>query len=177
MPCNVALFICIAHLCMLCGLTKPCSLPQGGAPGSPAAAAASAAAAVAARLTASRGGPAPAAAAGPYGGGGFVPPAGAPGGFPGGAPGGAPPGPKPDWTEHTAPDGRKYYYNSRTKQSSWEKPEELKTPAVGGVGWGVGGLAGWASEGERGMDRRRPFPGAVFMSLLCVARKDASTKL
>ncbi|KAL4420342.1 hypothetical protein ABPG77_006149 [Micractinium sp. CCAP 211/92] len=101
----------------------------GGAPGSPAAAAASAAAAVAARLTASRGGPAPAAAAGPYGGGGFVPPAGAPGGFPGGAPGGVPSGPKPDWTEHTAPDGRKYYYNSRTKQSSWEKPEELKTPA------------------------------------------------
>lgn len=32
-----------------------------------------------------------------------------------------------DWTEHTAPDGRLYYYNSVTKQSSWEKPDELKT--------------------------------------------------
>ena len=33
------------------------------------------------------------------------------------------------WTEHKAPDGRCYYYNAATKQSSWEKPEELKTPA------------------------------------------------
>ncbi|XP_078490152.1 uncharacterized protein LOC100186266 isoform X2 [Ciona intestinalis] len=34
-----------------------------------------------------------------------------------------------DWTEHTAPDGRKYFYNVQTKQSKWEKPEELKTEA------------------------------------------------
>lgn len=33
-----------------------------------------------------------------------------------------------DWQEHTAPDGRKYYYNKKTKQSSWEKPFELMTP-------------------------------------------------
>lgn len=26
------------------------------------------------------------------------------------------------WTEHTAPDGRKYYYNATLKKSSWEKP-------------------------------------------------------
>lgn len=32
-----------------------------------------------------------------------------------------------DWTEHKAPDGRSYYYNSVTKQSAWEKPDELKT--------------------------------------------------
>ncbi|XP_063235647.1 pre-mRNA-processing factor 40 homolog A isoform X2 [Bacillus rossius redtenbacheri] len=36
---------------------------------------------------------------------------------------------KCDWTEHKAPDGRTYYYNSVTKQSLWEKPDELKTPA------------------------------------------------
>uniref|UniRef100_F6R4T5 Uncharacterized protein n=1 Tax=Ciona intestinalis TaxID=7719 RepID=F6R4T5_CIOIN len=36
---------------------------------------------------------------------------------------------KTDWTEHTAPDGRKYFYNVQTKQSKWEKPEELKTEA------------------------------------------------
>ncbi|CAH0771100.1 unnamed protein product [Bemisia tabaci] len=36
---------------------------------------------------------------------------------------------KSDWSEHTAPGGRVYYYNSVTKQSLWEKPEELKTPA------------------------------------------------
>jgi pre-mRNA-processing factor 40 len=33
-----------------------------------------------------------------------------------------------DWQEHTSADGRKYYYNKRTKQSNWEKPLELMTP-------------------------------------------------
>ncbi|KAL5006562.1 hypothetical protein ScPMuIL_015368 [Solemya velum] len=33
------------------------------------------------------------------------------------------------WSEHKAPDGRTYYYNNVTKQSSWEKPDDLKTPA------------------------------------------------
>ncbi|XP_071737629.1 pre-mRNA-processing protein 40A [Rutidosis leptorrhynchoides] len=33
-----------------------------------------------------------------------------------------------DWQEYTAADGRRYYYNKRTKQSSWEKPPELMTP-------------------------------------------------
>ncbi|XP_042307615.1 pre-mRNA-processing factor 40 homolog B isoform X2 [Sceloporus undulatus] len=36
---------------------------------------------------------------------------------------------KPAWSEHRAPDGRVYYYNSETKQSSWEKPDELKSKA------------------------------------------------
>ncbi|XP_072265713.1 pre-mRNA-processing factor 40 homolog B isoform X3 [Pyxicephalus adspersus] len=31
------------------------------------------------------------------------------------------------WTEHKAPDGRTYYYNTETKQSTWEKPDELKS--------------------------------------------------
>lgn len=35
---------------------------------------------------------------------------------------------KSAWGEHKAPDGRTYYYNIVTKESSWEKPEELKTP-------------------------------------------------
>jgi hypothetical protein len=39
--------------------------------------------------------------------------------------------PKSDWTEHNAPDGkRKYYFNSKTQQSTWIKPEELMTPEV-----------------------------------------------
>lgn len=33
------------------------------------------------------------------------------------------------WSEHKAPDGRTYYYNSVTKQSSWQKPDQLKTSA------------------------------------------------
>ncbi|XP_062112262.1 pre-mRNA-processing protein 40B-like [Humulus lupulus] len=33
-----------------------------------------------------------------------------------------------EWIEHTSPDGRKYYYNRRTKLSSWEKPIDLMTP-------------------------------------------------
>lgn len=31
------------------------------------------------------------------------------------------------WTEHTAPDGRKYYYHKAKGVSAWAKPEELKT--------------------------------------------------
>ncbi|XP_078259997.1 pre-mRNA-processing factor 40 homolog A isoform X1 [Rhinoraja longicauda] len=33
------------------------------------------------------------------------------------------------WTEHKSPDGRTYFYNSETKQSTWEKPDELKSHA------------------------------------------------
>lgn len=33
------------------------------------------------------------------------------------------------WSKHTSPDGRTYYYNTETKQSSWSKPDELKTPS------------------------------------------------
>ncbi|KAK6916305.1 FF domain [Dillenia turbinata] len=33
-----------------------------------------------------------------------------------------------DWIEHNSSDGRRYYYNRRTKLSSWEKPFDLMTP-------------------------------------------------
>ncbi|KAI9024063.1 hypothetical protein DFJ74DRAFT_705791 [Hyaloraphidium curvatum] len=32
------------------------------------------------------------------------------------------------WTTHTTSDGRTYYFNSQSKITTWEKPEELKTP-------------------------------------------------
>ncbi|CDY34447.1 BnaC01g21860D [Brassica napus] len=32
---------------------------------------------------------------------------------------------KCNWTEHTSPDGFKYYYNGQTGESKWEKPEEM----------------------------------------------------
>uniref|UniRef100_A0A1J3JQF4 Pre-mRNA-processing protein 40B n=1 Tax=Noccaea caerulescens TaxID=107243 RepID=A0A1J3JQF4_NOCCA len=32
-----------------------------------------------------------------------------------------------DWIEHTSADGRTYFFNKRTKQSTWEKPVELMT--------------------------------------------------
>uniref|UniRef100_A0A669EMQ7 Pre-mRNA-processing factor 40 homolog A n=1 Tax=Oreochromis niloticus TaxID=8128 RepID=A0A669EMQ7_ORENI len=35
------------------------------------------------------------------------------------------------WTEHKSLDGKTYYYNTETKQSTWEKPDELKSPAEG----------------------------------------------
>jgi len=35
--------------------------------------------------------------------------------------------PKKAWTQHTAPDGRTYYFNSESKTSLWTKPEDLKT--------------------------------------------------
>lgn len=37
--------------------------------------------------------------------------------------------PEQAWTEHISPDGRIYYYNILTKESTWEKPNELKTLA------------------------------------------------
>uniref|UniRef100_A0A671R049 Pre-mRNA-processing factor 40 homolog A-like n=1 Tax=Sinocyclocheilus anshuiensis TaxID=1608454 RepID=A0A671R049_9TELE len=40
-----------------------------------------------------------------------------------------PTGPKSVWTEHKSLDGKTYYYNTDTKQSTWEKPDELKSPA------------------------------------------------
>ncbi|XP_071724336.1 LOW QUALITY PROTEIN: pre-mRNA-processing protein 40B-like [Rutidosis leptorrhynchoides] len=33
-----------------------------------------------------------------------------------------------DWIEHTSPNGRKYYFNKRTRQSTWEKPVDLLKP-------------------------------------------------
>ncbi|KAL5855269.1 hypothetical protein ACOSQ4_005071 [Xanthoceras sorbifolium] len=33
-----------------------------------------------------------------------------------------------DWIEHTSADGRRYYFNKRTRQSTWDKPLELMTP-------------------------------------------------
>lgn len=36
---------------------------------------------------------------------------------------------KESWTEHQAPDGRTYFYNASTRESSWEKPDCLKTQA------------------------------------------------
>ncbi|KAM3293970.1 hypothetical protein ACQJBY_037085 [Aegilops geniculata] len=33
-----------------------------------------------------------------------------------------------DWQEHFSHEGKRYYYNRRTRQSSWYKPAELMTP-------------------------------------------------
>eukprot|EP01066_Platyproteum_vivax_P015571 Platyproteum_vivax@DN6866_c0_g1_i1.p1 len=32
------------------------------------------------------------------------------------------------WCEYTSSDGRRYYHNSKSGQSTWDKPEELKSP-------------------------------------------------
>ncbi|RLN57676.1 hypothetical protein BBJ29_000427 [Phytophthora kernoviae] len=32
------------------------------------------------------------------------------------------------WSEHNAPNGRKYFYNAVTGESTWERPAELSTP-------------------------------------------------
>ena len=46
----------------------------------------------------------------------------------GGGMGGGGAGAASEWVEHTTPQGRIYYYNSRTEASVWEKPESLMTP-------------------------------------------------
>lgn len=32
-----------------------------------------------------------------------------------------------EWTEHVTPDGKSYYFSSKTNQSVWEKPKALIT--------------------------------------------------
>ncbi|KAH9852126.1 hypothetical protein C2E23DRAFT_206152 [Lenzites betulinus] len=32
------------------------------------------------------------------------------------------------WTEHRNPEGRTYWFNTQTRESVWEKPDDLKTP-------------------------------------------------
>lgn len=58
---------------------------------------------------------------------GFMPPPFFPPGFP--IPGGrqpmVPTNPDEAWNEYTAPDGRKYYYNSITQENTWDKPQVL----------------------------------------------------
>uniref|UniRef100_A0A8C9TC29 Pre-mRNA-processing factor 40 homolog A n=1 Tax=Scleropages formosus TaxID=113540 RepID=A0A8C9TC29_SCLFO len=44
-------------------------------------------------------------------------------------PGVSPVDTKSVWTEHKSVDGKTYYYNTETKQSTWEKPDDLKSPA------------------------------------------------
>ena len=38
---------------------------------------------------------------------------------------GMPPGPGSEWSEHRTAEGRVYFYNSRTLQSTWERPKEM----------------------------------------------------
>ena len=53
------------------------------------------------------------------------PPGMPPPGLPMPPPLGMPPGPSTEWSEHRTADGRVYYYNSRTLQSTWERPKEM----------------------------------------------------
>lgn len=53
------------------------------------------------------------------------PPGMPPPGLPMPPPLGMPPGPSSEWSEHRTADGRVYYYNSRTLQSTWERPKEM----------------------------------------------------
>eukprot|EP00929_Paragymnodinium_shiwhaense_P015115 TRINITY_DN123137_c0_g1_i1.p1 TRINITY_DN123137_c0_g1~~TRINITY_DN123137_c0_g1_i1.p1 ORF type:complete len:594 (+),score=146.12 TRINITY_DN123137_c0_g1_i1:72-1784(+) len=53
-----------------------------------------------------------------------------------GAPADAPPPPPPtdEWKEARTPEGHYYYYNLKTRQSTWERPESLGGPRVYKVG-------------------------------------------
>ena len=72
-----------------------------------------------------------------------------------------------DWTEHVSPDGRPFYWNPKTGQSVWTKPQELadaqaaaaavaaanatiSQPAGAGAGGTSGGGASGGGAGEGG---------------------------
>lgn len=42
-----------------------------------------------------------------------------------------------DWSEYTTPEGKKYYYNKKTKISTWKRPDVFET-AQGTSGSGEG---------------------------------------
>ena len=35
-----------------------------------------------------------------------------------------------EWSAHRSPDGKKFYYNKRTKQRVWRRPDALRTPTA-----------------------------------------------
>merc|ERR1719259_1240354 len=69
------------------------------------------------------------------------------------------------WSEHKAPDGKSYYYNSATQESVWEKPQPMidleaaTTGAVAPVAAAVAVAAPVAAAGVTGT------PGAVDPSV------------
>lgn len=40
-----------------------------------------------------------------------------------------------EWTEYKTADGKTYYYNNRTLESTWEKPQELKEKGIVLMSW------------------------------------------
>lgn len=44
----------------------------------------------------------------------------------------APTDPAAAWQEYAAPDGRKYYHNALTQETTWEKPQAVKDREAGG---------------------------------------------
>lgn len=52
--------------------------------------------------------------------------------------------PLPEWSEYKTVDGKTYYYNNRTLESTWEKPPELREKGEGGQP-----RAQWACVGDQ----------------------------
>lgn len=52
-----------------------------------------------------------------------------------------------EWTEYKTADGKTYYYNNRTLESTWEKPQELKEK-------GTLGFCASALDWEHGSDHQ-----------------------
>ncbi|EDO43130.1 predicted protein [Nematostella vectensis] len=60
-----------------------------------------------------------------------------------------------EWSEHRTSDGRVYFYNSRTMQSTWERPKEMdqsqQPMAMPGMPPGMAGMLSGLFPGPRGL--------------------------
>lgn len=61
------------------------------------------------------------------------------------------------WSEHNAPNGRKYYYNGVTGESTWERPAELSAPQAE-IPRSAGAAAGGAAAAASGFPQAQQSP-------------------